>query len=203
MNNPFQTLTVKSTHFFLIDLPDGRLLLDAGWELEAFAAQMKASKASFTDIRYVMFTHTHPDHAGLVQEIKQRSGARLIIHEVQIPYLKDLRAFSERKGWTQPIELSSTDLVSPNRRDLEQIGLHGELVETPGHSPDSISLALDNGAAFTGDLTSPLFADEETGAVIAASWQALLDRGATTFYPSHTPPVPAEIIRSQLKSSQM
>jgi ribonuclease/clavin/mitogillin len=92
------TLTVNSTHFYLIDLPTGKLLIDAGWGLAQFTHQMRAYKIPFSDIRYVMFTHHHPDHAGLVQDIKNLSGARLIIHEQQIPYLKDLRDYYAKKG---------------------------------------------------------------------------------------------------------
>jgi endoribonuclease LACTB2 len=39
-----------------------------------------------------------------------------------------------------------------SRSLLEQVGIAGEVVHTPGHSDDSLSLLLDNGAVFTGDL---------------------------------------------------
>jgi glyoxylase-like metal-dependent hydrolase (beta-lactamase superfamily II) len=88
MNKPL-TLTVHSTHFYLIDCAGGKLLIDAGWELAAFRAQMKAYQLSWEQIRWIMFTHHHPDHAGLVQAVRELSGARLILHEKQIPYLED------------------------------------------------------------------------------------------------------------------
>ena len=83
------SLAVKSTHFFLLDCKGGKLLLDAGWELSQFTAQLSRYQIPIRDIRYVMFTHTHPDHAGLVQDIRSQSGAKLIIHSVQIPYLAE------------------------------------------------------------------------------------------------------------------
>ncbi len=42
--------------------------------------------------------HTHPDHAGIAQVIKALSGARLIVHQRQIPYFKDLITLFARKG---------------------------------------------------------------------------------------------------------
>jgi len=192
------TLTVNSTHFFLIDCQGGKLLVDAGWELAQFTGQMKSYQLPFSEIRYVMFTHHHPDHAGLVQNIKDLSGARLIIHEKQIPFLENLRAYFKKKGGYLPIRVEKNDLISPSRAVLQSIGLRGEIIETPGHSDDSISLVLDSGSAFIGDLPAPDYVAPENYSLVHASWHALLSRGVQTFYHSHTPPIPAERIRKLL-----
>jgi glyoxylase-like metal-dependent hydrolase (beta-lactamase superfamily II) len=195
------TLTVKSTHFYLLDCRGGKLLVDAGWELAQFTAQLKAFKVPLADIRYVMFTHHHPDHAGLVQNIKNLSGARLIIQPSQVPYLENLRALYAKKGAAfEPIRVEKNDLVGPARAALRAIGISGEIFATPGHSDDSFSLLLDSGEAFIGDLTAPELAGEESAALIRASWQTLLDHGARVFYHSHTAPIPAERIRTALKN---
>ena len=192
------TLTVNSTHFYLIDLQPGWLLVDAGWGMAQFTAQLKAYQLPFSAIKYIMFTHHHPDHAGLVQKVRDASGAKLIIHSKQIPYLENLRAFYEKKGGYVPIRVEKDDLVSPSREQLVKIGIHGEIVETPGHSPDSISLVLDSKAAFIGDLTPPVMAGEESIAEVCQSWRKLLAAGATRFYHSHAGPFEAEQIQSQL-----
>lgn len=193
------TLTVNSTHFYLIDCQGGWLLLDAGWGLAQFNAQLKAFKIPISEIRYVMFTHSHPDHAGLVQDIKTASGAKLIIHEKQIPFLKELQAFIDRKGGYQPIRVEKSDLISPTRAALRSIGVPGEIVETPGHSDDHISLVLDSGEAFTGDLPAPDFARPEAYDQVCASWKRLIAKNARVFYPSHTAPIPVEKIK-EIKS---
>jgi len=194
-------LTVKSTHFYLVGCTGGSLLIDAGWEMAQFAAQMKAYKIPWTQIRWIMFTHHHPDHAGLVQEIRELSGARLIIHEKQIPYLDTLRAFMEKKGPYKPIRVEKTDLISPDRAALAAIGVNGEIVRTPGHSDDSISLVLDSGDAFIGDLHTPDYADEESYPVVLESWKKLRDLGTRTCYHSHTPPFPFDRVRVALNPS--
>ena len=74
-----------------------------------------------------------------------------------------------------------------SRAVLERIGIPGEIVHTPGHSDDSVSLLLDDGSAFTGDLTHPAFIGMEDAAVVSSSWQALRKRGATRIYPGHGP----------------
>ena len=87
------TLTYDSTHYFLLDCKDGKLLVDAGMpgSLPRFRAQLKARKVELSSIRYVMMTHHHPDHAGILQEIRDVSGAKLLIHAVQVAALAELQ----------------------------------------------------------------------------------------------------------------
>lgn len=190
------TLTVHSTHFYLIDCQGGKLLVDAGWELNRFLGQLQQVHVPINTIRYVMFTHHHPDHAGLVQNIKNLSGARLIIHEKQIPFLTDLARYYDKKGGYEPIRVDKRDLISPDRETLQSIGISGEIVETPGHSPDSISLVIDQGAAFIGDLPWLEFVDAESIPTVSASWKNLLRYPVQRFYHSHADPIPAARVRT-------
>ena len=52
---------------------------------------------------------------------------------------------------------------------------------------DSVSLVLDDGSAFTGDLTPPALIGEDDAGVTAASWRLLRELGATRIYPGHGP----------------
>jgi ribonuclease/clavin/mitogillin len=192
------TLTVRSTHFFLIDGLKGKLLVDAGWGWPEFSAQLKAYRVAVTDIRYILFTHTHPDHAGLVQRIKDLSGARLLIHARQIPYLAELEAYAAKKGGILPVRVEKNDIISPSRQDLARIGINAEIVETPGHSDDSISLVLDSGKALIGDLALPGMVSEEQSALTCASWRKLLGCSVSSFLHSHSDAIPVERVRLML-----
>jgi glyoxylase-like metal-dependent hydrolase (beta-lactamase superfamily II) len=189
------TLTINSTHFYLVDCKGGRLLVDAGWGMPQLTQRLKAYQISFSEIKYVMFTHHHPDHAGLVQNIKDISGAKLIIHEKQIPFLKDLQRYFEKKGGYEPIRVEKEDLITPDRAVLHSIGIQGEIIETPGHSDDSVSLVLDRGVAFIGDLHPPEYTVEENYKQTCESWNKLISRNVQWFYPSHSNPFPASQIR--------
>jgi endoribonuclease LACTB2 len=192
------TLTLSSTHYYLIDCLDGKLLVDTGWagSLNRFTGELKRFKISLSEIHYLMITHHHPDHAGLTQEIKDASGAKLLIHEKQIPYLEDLAAFYQDHGGYTPIRVEKNDLVlrPSNRAVLQSIGLQGEVLETPGHSDDSVSLVLDGSMAFIGDLTPPMMATEENIAILNESWGRILALKPKTIYPAHANPFPAEQI---------
>jgi len=178
-------------------------MVDAGWpsSLPALKSQLRGYGIQPAEIRYVLITHTHPDHAGLAQEIKQLAGARLILHEKQIPLLPELAASFKSKGGYTPIMVEPSDIVlgRNTRRVLAGLGIQGEVIETPGHSDDSVSLALDSGLGFIGDLHLPQFASDEAAvAKTRASWQKLLAHGVKTFYPAHGEPFPAAVVENAL-----
>jgi endoribonuclease LACTB2 len=180
-------ITVKSTHFYLIDVGKGMLLVDAGWVdvFKQFEHQLKAYKIPYSEIKYVMMTHHHPDHAGLIQTVKRLSGARQLIPAEQLAYLPAVAAFYKNMPEFEPLELGKRDVVNPDRAMLHSLGIHAEIVPTPGHSPDSVSLVMDSGAAFVGDLRPPGMVSEENAAEIRASWQRLVEHGAQEIYPAH------------------
>jgi glyoxylase-like metal-dependent hydrolase (beta-lactamase superfamily II) len=140
------------------------------------------------EIRYGLATHYHIDHAGLAQELKQ-AGLPLLVLDVQVD------AIPEMKRWTKPqdnyIDITLFDNVvislAESREVLERIGIDGEIVHTPGHSDDSVSLLLDDGSAFTGDLTHPALVGESDAELVSGSWRELSERGAIRVYPAHGP----------------
>jgi glyoxylase-like metal-dependent hydrolase (beta-lactamase superfamily II) len=77
---------------------------------------------------------------------------------------------------------------------LDRLGIAGEILHTPGHSGDSVSLLLDDGPVFTGDLTDPTMVGPEDPDAVRASWQLLKDRGALQVYAGHGPIRPLPIL---------
>ena len=196
------TVTIRSTHYYLIDTQQGKLMVDTGWagSLPALKSQLKRYAIDLAQIHFVMITHHHPDHAGLTQEIKRANHARLIILEKQIPYLENLKSFYAGKGNYEPIRIEANDLVlqSSNRAVLSEIGIQGEIIETPGHSNDSVSLVLDSGKAFIGDLHLPDFVPDEGRETTCQSWQKLLRLNVKTVYPAHGDPFQMEAVKNSL-----
>jgi ribonuclease/clavin/mitogillin len=198
------TITIRSTHYYLIDALQGKLMVDTGWagSLPELNSQLRRYAIDLAQIRYVMITHHHPDHAGLTQELKQASGARLIIHERQIPYLEALKIFYAGKGIYTPIRVEPNDLVlqDSNREVLNRIGVQGEIVATPGHSDDSVSLVLDSGMAFIGDLHRPDFVLDEARQATWMSWKKLISLNVKIVYPAHGNPFRMQDVQSSFEN---
>ena len=178
----------KSTNYWVVSAGASRLLVDLGWPgtMGAMRANLQRMGVPLGEIRYGFATHYHPDHCGLAQELKL-AGMPLLVFDVQVP------AIPLMKKWMKPadryveitMEGNVTIPVSGSRALLEGIGIAGEMLPTPGHSDDSVSLLLDDGSVFTGDLTWPEMIGPENPDVVHASWALLRERGATTVYAGH------------------
>lgn len=178
----------RSTNYWVVSAGRSRLLVDIGWPgtLGAMKANLKRMDIPLREIRYAVATHYHIDHAGLAEELK-REGVPLLVLEVQVD------AIPEMKKWTKPadhyINITAEGNVvvacAESRQMLSEIGIAGEILHTPGHSDHCVSLLLDSGAVFTGDLPPEAHAFDNP--VALATWRMLRAHGATRVYPAHGP----------------
>lgn len=179
-----------STNYYILVDARPKLLIDVGWPgtLPKLQHQCQRSGVQLSEVKHFLLTHYHPDHAGLAQELK-RAGLKLIIMESQLSAVPVLRNYMKPQHHYLEIDLSDNIVldISGSRVFLAQLGIVGEIIETPGHSDDSVSLVLDQGAAFTGDLTPPMMLPDDESNVARASWEKLRAFGAKTIYPGHGP----------------
>ena len=177
-----------STNYYLIEIHNGMLLIDCGWPgtLPKFLAVLKRKDASPDEIKYLLVTHFHPDHSGLAQELKNL-GASLILPESQADFTGLMDELYESKGIPYlPVtpEKNIPLKFADSRKFLARLGLQGEIVPTPGHSQDSVTLILDGGFAFTGDLPPRLMlaVDDLTS---RQSWDRIYQHEIKRVYPGH------------------
>jgi glyoxylase-like metal-dependent hydrolase (beta-lactamase superfamily II) len=177
-----------STNYYLLDCKDGKLLIDCGWPgtLPKLMAQLKRKGISIHEIKYLLVTHFHPDHAGLVQDLK-RLGIRFILLESQTNAITPLTEFFKGKNFPY-LEIAQQDnfllQFTGSRGFLSSIGIAGEIISTPGHSEDSVSLIIDEGVAFTGDLP-PVFMIPEEDHIARDSWDRIRRHKITRIFPAH------------------
>ena len=141
----------RSTNFWVVNAGASRLLVDLGYPgtMGMMRANLRRMGVPLEEIRYGLATHYHPDHAGLAQELKQ-AGVSLLVLETQVSAIPRL------KSWTKPqdryLDITMHDNVTiafaHSRAVLARVGIAGEIVSTPGHSDDSVSLLLDDGSTF-------------------------------------------------------
>ncbi len=90
---------------------------------------------------------------------------------------------------------------------LEAFGVRGSVLHTPGRTMGSMSLLLDSGDAFVGDLAlgglpgwarlgSALIGEDPRA--IEAGWRLLLDRGTKVVHPGHGSAFKSDVLKRQL-----
>jgi glyoxylase-like metal-dependent hydrolase (beta-lactamase superfamily II) len=176
-----------STNYYIVDSPKGKLLVDCGWPgtLPKFLAELKRKGISIKEINYFLVTHFHPDHAGLAQELKNQ-GLKMVVLECQAGFLAPFGDFFKGKNLPYREIVPQDNLIlklEDSRSFLANLGLSGEILHTPGHSEDSVTLILDEGVAFTGDL-HPSFMNIED-AQTRESWEKIHRHPIKRIFPGH------------------
>ena len=182
-----------STNYYVIGNATTKLLIDIGWPgtLPKLLHALKRKGMHIQEIEYLVITHYHPDHAGLAQEVK-RQGVRLVVLENQTQAIPAIRHYMKPVNHYVEIDLNDNInlITGETRAFLSALGMEGEIISTPGHTEDSITVILDEGAAFTGDL--PHLQVAEGSDKTRLSWEKLRRHNVKTIYPGHDPSRPAE-----------
>jgi glyoxylase-like metal-dependent hydrolase (beta-lactamase superfamily II) len=153
----------------LVRLSEGWMMIDTGMDTEpCFNALDRAREGvgiGWTDIRTMLLTHIHPDHIGLVRQVRNLSGARLMLHRADVQLLHELSDHDASRDFQHQVLRSSG--VSPDAIGVMEGTLEGirktfyriepdctltggetietaagslQVVWTPGHSPGHVCL---------------------------------------------------------------
>jgi glyoxylase-like metal-dependent hydrolase (beta-lactamase superfamily II) len=204
---------------------EGVIAVDAGAPNKGrnFARGLERASIDPQDVQLIVITHGHWDHVGSAGELKAITGAKLAMHQREVHWLEQSltplppgvtlwgRIFISLHKKLMPLINIPPAKIDVALGDdgllLSDYGIPGRVLHTPGHSSGSVSVLLDTGEAFVGDLAMnrfplrlspglPIFAEDQ--AAVVESWRSLLDQGATTVYPAHGKPFPAEVIRKAI-----
>ncbi len=183
-------LKYSGTNTYLIRETKGSILFDTGWagSFPQFFRALGEAGATVQEIRYLFISHFHPDHMGIAQEIAG-CGVRIVVADVQRTYIHEADKVFAKEGNRFYLPIADRDIrvisCGESRLLLEECGIAGEVVHTPGHSEDSISLCLDEGLLFVGDLNPLYELDLHGGTQIGESWNKLLARNPVKVYYGH------------------
>lgn len=103
------------------------IVVDPSWDLEKIFDFLKINKLS---VKYIINTHTHFDHILGNDQISLMTGAKVIQHQ--------------NSNEPHDISVKNGNLISFGKSKIQ-------VVFTPGHSPDSICLLIDDKYLITGD----------------------------------------------------
>ncbi len=191
---------------YLLEVEKGLVLIDAGLpnSENKLWKYMEKQKLKPKNIKLIIITHGHQDHVGSLKAIKNKTKAPILIHEHDgfllnagispkvFPTSWILKKFynPEREIRVTPIK---PDIIITDEYSLEEYGVNGKVIHTPGHTKGSISVIMDSKYAFVGDITmkipplsfsyQPIIA--ENMEQIYSSWQKIIDHGVEKIFPSH------------------
>jgi hydroxyacylglutathione hydrolase len=174
--NRVQPIQHHGANIYLIKTESGYILVDAG-----MPGQGKALDGAFAElgvdpksVQLIVVTHGHLDHIGSIAHAQQVTGGSVLCHrsfaeslesgesEKAVPRTKNLgvRLMNYLTKWMSFTGVEP-DIVMDDEFDLNEYGIAGKIIHTPGHSASSISIILGNGEALIGDMVR----DEDSGEI--------------------------------------
>jgi glyoxylase-like metal-dependent hydrolase (beta-lactamase superfamily II) len=220
MNTKIVKIPVLGNHFVNTYLLIGRrpILVDCGMPSsgDRIWNGITAAGVDPTDLEMIIVTHGHVDHFGAAAELQARTGAPLAAHSGDLTtYLAGHSDRAQRQPIgafghvftrtpppnevTRPLQ---PDRVLTGEYRLDEHGVDARIIHTPGHTPGSVSVLLDQGDLIAGDMltggflgllqhrpSNPPFHDAPEQAL--DSLQAALNLGPHTLHIGHGGPMPA------------
>ena len=139
--------------YIIYDIGSGEAsVIDPGGEAERIIAFLNEKKLK---VKNIFLTHGHFDHILGVQQLKEATGARLVVHEADAVCLRDTHAALYNSLMPEPFRVAKPDILLKGGERTLVNGVEMLFVHTPGHSPGSMCLFMSN-VLFSGDT---LFAD--------------------------------------------
>jgi glyoxylase-like metal-dependent hydrolase (beta-lactamase superfamily II) len=198
---------------YLIVGPQGPVLVETGpgSTLATLQSQLALHGFATADVRHVLVTHIHLDHAGAAGWWASQ-GAQVYVHPFGAPHLINperlLKSANLIYGdrmkplWGDFLAAPADKVTVVQDGDVIDVaGLHFEVIETPGHARHHHVYRLED-VAFTGDTAGILMPGRTLVDVPAPppefdleAWQTSLTRliaeNFQTIYPTHFGPVTA------------
>ncbi|WP_375758829.1 MBL fold metallo-hydrolase [Corallococcus exercitus] len=221
---PILPLGIINAH--LVEGAAGCVLVDAG--LPGSEGKVERALArigrGWKDLKLIVVTHAHVDHAGGAAALRERSGAPIVAHADERAHLIGQAPMTFcPTGWFGRLFVKTPLIHEPYTRadpdillsgdealDLAPFGVEGIVRHTPGHTAGSLSVQLTSREALVGDLLAsgvllggilrtrhairPPF--EAAPQAVGAELERLVEAGMRTFHIGHGGPLDArEVLR--------
>ena len=133
-----------NTYFLIDENTNNAIIIDSG---ENYKTIISTKEKLGVNIKAVLLTHAHFDHAGNVKAL-QNDGAKIYASVLDAPKL--LNELNLGKNFGRRIEPCYADVTFSDGDVLCFDGIKIEVIHTPGHTDGSVTFKVEN-KLFTGD----------------------------------------------------
>lgn len=211
-------------YVFLLTNGIKNILIDTSLERSWKKLDKRLQSLKINYIDFVILTHTHYDHGANVFLLKNKYGAKILVHRDEAEFIINglnkfpngtnaltrffIKNMANKFAARFNFPPCNCDILINTKFELNEFGFDAYILPTPGHSIGSISIIIDNEIALTGDallrvfkwFVLPPFADDVKQMI--CSWKTLLDTGCTLFIPAHGTAIPKALLQKHFDKRQ-
>lgn len=219
-NQIIQVLSGRSNAYLIIK-DNAAILVDTGKtsSFKTLSANINSTNISIDDISFIVLTHTHFDHCQSAKKIKEKSDCKIVVSKAAedsirngytklpdgtFPTTKVIaqigRLIGKRKFGYEPF---CPDIFVNGDSDIKIGNSDINVIETIGHSFDSVSVLVDNEIAIVGDAmfgifnnsVFPPYSDDVLRMI--ESWYKLLNTDCRIFLPGHGKEISRNLLQKE------
>ena len=170
------------------------------------------------DISLILLTHGHVDHFGSAAELREMTGAPVAIHESDAENLRlgrnphlpptGIEGRLIKPFLKHEAPAVEADILLDGETNLEEYGVRGRVIETPGHTAGSVSVALSGGDVIAGDVLAGCYLGGKIRPLVPRyhlytedlekvrdSIERVLNLSPTTIHVGHGGPLDPEVVK--------
>lgn len=195
------------SNVFLVACGGECLLVDSGPGGRWKTLDRRLRRLGVGRLAALVLTHAHYDHAGNAARLQEKYEAKVIAHIAEGPFLArgENNAVDGTNALTRLMVAGLGKLFARRARyepcrpdiqvdpsfDLREFGFKADILHTPGHTPGSLSVIVDDEIALVGDAMFGIFPGSvfppyamDAGELVR-SWGKLLATKCRLYLPAH------------------
>jgi hydroxyacylglutathione hydrolase len=206
---------------FSLSNGNNKILIDTGWKSSRLHLATGLEELGIYRLDALILTHSHFDHVENAAFVREIYGPKVIVHKSEAEFLESgnsplpggtikpaklaLEWLGEKVQEKVKYEPCKADILVEDEFSLSDYGFEVRIVHTPGHSPGSVSVIIDDEIALAGDTlygaipssAFPPFADDADELI--KSWGKLLESRCEIFLPAHGFQISREVLEKCYK----
>ncbi len=135
---------------YLVSFRGEAIIVDPGWH-EDVGIVLEEVERRRLKVKIIIATHGHFDHVSGVHIVKSILRTPFAMHQADIDIARRAHKSAYRYLGVEPPQIPEPDILLKEGDVIEIGGIKLKILETPGHTPGSITIT-GNLKAFTGDL---------------------------------------------------
>lgn len=140
--------TDENTYIVYDENTKNGLVIDPGYKCDGI---LKAAQDDGVNIKYVLITHCHYDHISDMEQLREKTGAKLVSGDKASINITDPDINLSYSGLGYELSAKNSDIVLKDNEELNIDGLNIKCIYTPGHTNCGVCYLINNEKLFTGD----------------------------------------------------